>query len=140
MTNDCAVGHLLFFYKELQMVVRTSMILLSTVRSISAGMLSIPGDLQIFSELAAVSISCMRIGSCGSLISLITFSTAMSPVTGWMYSPSTHYCASSVIPFPSWSVMTFPFLSVVRSLTTSLLLCVIKLFSISQHFLFTLVS
>ena len=88
MTNDCVhdFGHFLVFCIELQMVVRTSMILSSPVWISSAGMLSMPSDLPIFKELTTVSISCLRIGSCGSLFSLIAFSTAVSPVTGWLYS------------------------------------------------------
>ena len=117
----------------------------SPVRISSAGMLSMPGDLPIFSELIAVPISCLRIGSCGFLFSLMTLSTEVSPVTGWLYS-SVQYAVHLLIiasssmrqfPFLSWIVLTF--LSVVRSLTTlydSLLLCLIKLFSISEHFIF----
>ena len=63
------------------MAVRTSMILSSHVQISSAEMLSMPGDFTIFSDLTAVSISCMRIGSCDSSFSLITFSTTVSPVT-----------------------------------------------------------
>ena len=59
MTNDWVdgVGHFPFFHIELQMVVRTSITLLSPARISSAGMLSMPGDLPFFSELTAVSIS-----------------------------------------------------------------------------------
>ena len=58
------------------------MILSSSVPISSAGMLSVPCDLPIFSDLTAVSISCL---SCGSLLSLMTFSTAVSTGTGWLY-------------------------------------------------------
>ena len=69
MTNDCvhAFDHLPVFHIDFQMVLRTSMILSSPVRISSAGLLSMSGDLPIFSELTAVSISCLGIGSCGSL-------------------------------------------------------------------------
>ena len=61
------------------------MILSCSVRISSAGMLSIPGDLPIFNYLSAVSISCLRFGSCGSLFSWMTFSTEVSLVTGRLY-------------------------------------------------------
>ena len=61
------------------------MILSSPVRISSTGILSIPGDLPIFSELTAVSISCLRIGSCGSLFPLMTFSSEVYPVNGRLY-------------------------------------------------------
>ena len=62
------------------------MILCSSVRISSAGMLSMPGDLPIFSELTAISISYPRIGSCGPLFSLMRFSTEVTPVTEQFYS------------------------------------------------------
>ena len=70
LTNDCVhdFGHLPVFHIKLEMVIRTSMILTAPVRISYAGMLSMPGDLPIFSELTAVSSSCRRIGSCDSLL------------------------------------------------------------------------
>ena len=102
------------------------MILSLPVRSSSAGMLYMPNDLPIFSELRTVSISCMRIGSCGSLFALMTFSTVVSPMTGWLHSTVQYavnpfiIASSSVRQFPVffWIVLTFLYLSVVRSLPT----------------------
>ena len=53
------------------------MMLSSPVRISSAGMLSIPGDLPIFSDKCYFSISCSD-----TLFSLMIFSTAVYPVTG----------------------------------------------------------
>ena len=79
MANDCA--HAFGHFPVVQMVVWTSMKLSSDVRISGAGMLSMPGDLPIFSDLRAVSISCLRIVSCGSSFALMIISTAVSPVT-----------------------------------------------------------
>ena len=103
-----AFGHFPVFHIELQMVVRTSMILSSLVR-ISSEMLSMLGDLSIFSELTAVSLSCLSIGSCVFLFSLMTYSTAVSPVTGWLYS-SVKYSVHLLI-IASSNVKQFHFLS-----------------------------
>ena len=94
-------------------------------------MLYMPGDLQIFSNLTTVYISCLRIGSCGCLLSLMTFSTAESPVTDKCIVPCSVQSIYSFLrivdvivtqfPFLSRMVLTFPFLSTVISLVT--LLC-----------------
>ena len=79
------------------------MILSSPNRIVSSGLLYMPGDLTIVSELIVVSISCLKTGSCGSLFSLMTFSTAVSPVTVWLYSSMqySHIHLYQLMEFPS---------------------------------------
>ena len=110
----------------------------------SAGMLLTPADFPFFNDYTAASTSLQRMGWSSSVSVWVQFSTNGSPLALWLYS-SEHYsvhrfsiCRSSVRHFPerSWTVVTFPCFTVVKSFTSSyalLLLFFFRFSSISLH-------
>ena len=93
----------------------------------SAGMLSTPADFLYVSGCTAASTSLQRMGWSSSVSVWVQFITDGSPLALWLYSSeqySVHrfsICRSSVRHFPerSWTVVTFPCFTVVKSLSLS---------------------
>ena len=110
----------------------------------SAGMLSTPADFPFFSDCIAASTSLRRMGWSSSVSLWVQFSTDGSQLALWLYNSeqySVHrfsICRSSVRHFPerSWTVVTFPCFTVVKSFTSwyaLLLLFFLRFSSISLH-------
>ena len=127
----------------LQIVVRAVITSSPPAWTSSAGMLSTPADFPFFSDYTAASTSLRRMGWSSSVSVWIQFSTDGSPLALWLYSSeqySVHrfsICRSSVRHFPerSWTVVTFPCFTVVKSFASSyaLLLLFFRFSSISLH-------
>ena len=140
MTKDWVygVGHSPVCQILLQIVVRAVITSSPPAWTSSAGMLSTPAD------CTAASTSLQRMGWSSSVSVWVQFSTDGSPLALSLYS-SEHYsvhrfsiCRSSVRHFPerSWTVVTFPCFTVVKSFTSwyaLLLLFFFRFSSISLH-------
>ena len=147
MTKDWVygVGHSPVCQILLQIVVRAVITSSPPAWTSSAGMLSTPADFPFFNDCTAASTSLQRMGWSSSVSLWVQFSTDGSPLALWLYS-SEHYsvhrfsiCRSSVRHFPerSWTVVTFPCFTVVKSFTSSyalLLLFFLRFSTISLHF------
>ena len=89
-------------------------------------MLSTPADFPFFSDCIAASTSLGMMVWSSSLSVWVQFSTDGSPLALWLYSSeqySVHrfsICRSSVRHFPerSWTVVAFPYFTVVKSFTS----------------------
>ena len=145
MTKDWVhgVGHSPVCQILLQIVVR-AVITSPPAWTRSAGMLSTPTDFPFFNDCTASSTSLRRMGWSSSVFVWVQFSTDGSPLALWFYSSeqySVHrfsICRSSVRHFPerSWTVVTFPCFTVVKSFTSSyalLLLFFLRFSSVSLH-------
>ena len=110
----------------------------------SAWMLSTPADFPFFNNCTAASTSLRRMGWSSTVSVWVQFSTDGSPLALWLYSLeqySVHQfsiCRFSVRHFPerSWTVVTFPCFTVVKSFTSwyaLLLLFFLRFSSISLH-------
>ena len=128
----------------LQIVVRVVITSSPPSWTSSAGMLSIPAGFSFFNDCTAASTSVRRMGWSSSVSVWVQFSTDGSPSALWLYSSeqySVHgfsICRSSVRHFPerSWTVVTFPRFTVIKSFTSSyalLLLFFLRTSSISPH-------
>ena len=107
-------------------------------------MVSTPADFPFFKKCTAAPTSLRRMGCSSSVSVWVQFSTDGSPLLLWLYSSeqySVHrfsICRSSVRHFPerSWTVVTFPCFTVVKSFTSSyalLLLFFFRFSSVSLH-------
>ena len=105
---------------------------------------STPAVFPFFSDCTAASTYLRRMGWSSSVSVWVQFSTDGSPLALWLYSSeqySVHrssICRSSVSHFPerSWTEVTFPCFTVVKSFTSSyalLLLFFLRFSSISLH-------
>ena len=146
MTKDWVygVGHSPVCQILLQIVVRAVITSSPPAWTSSAGMLSTPSDFPFLNDCAAASTSLRRMGWSSSAFVKVQYSTDRSPLALWLYSSeqySVHLfsiCHSSVRHFPerSWTVVTFPRFTVVKSFTTwyaLLLLFFLRFSSISLH-------
>ena len=149
MTKDWVhgVGHSPVCQILLQIGVRAVITSSPLAWTSSAGMLLTPADFPFFNDCTAASISLRRMGWSSSVSVWVQFSTAGSagsPLALWLYSSeqySVHrfsICRSSVRHFPerSWTVVTFPCFTVVKSFTSwyaLLLLFFLRFSSISLH-------
>ena len=147
MTKDYGVygvGHSPVCQILLQIVMRAVITSSPSAWTRSAGMLSTPADFPFFNDCTAASITLRRMGWSSFLSVWRQFSTDGSPLAVWLYSSeqySVHrfsICRSSVRHFPerSWTVVTFPCFTVVKSFTSSyalLLLSFLRFSSISLH-------
>ena len=146
MTKDWVhgVGHSPVCQMLLQIFVRAVITSSPTAWTSSAGMLWTPADFPFFSDCTAASTSLRRMWWSSSVSTWVQFSTDESPLALWLYSSeqySVHrfsICRSSVRHFPerSWTVVAFPFFTVVKSLTSwyaLLLLFFLRFSSFSLH-------
>ena len=124
------VGHSPVCQIPLQIVVRAAITSSPPSWTSSAGMLSTPADFPFFSDCTAASTSLRMMGWSFSVSVWVQFSTDGSPLALWLYSSeqySVHRFSifrSSVGHFPerSWTVVTFPCFTVVKSFTSSYVL------------------
>ena len=133
------VGHFPVCQILLQIVVRALITSSLHAWTSSAGMLSTPADFPFFNDCTAASTSLRRMGWSSSVSVWGQFSTDGSPLALWLYSSeqySVHrfsICRSSVRHFPerSWTVVTFPCFTVVKSFTSSYALLLLFFFRFS---------
>ena len=146
MTKDWVhgVGHSPICQILLQVVLRAVITSSPPAWTSSAGMSSTPADFPFFSDCTAASTFLRRMGWPSSVSVWVQFSTDGSPLTLWLYNSeqySVHQfsmCRSSVRHFPerSWTVVTSPCFTVVKSFTSlyaPLLLFFLRFSSISLH-------
>ena len=146
MTNDWVhgVGNSHVCKILLQIVVRALITSSPPAWTSSSGMLSTPADFPVFNNCTAASTSLRRTGWSFSVSVLGQFCTDGFPLALWLYNSeqySIHWfsiCRSSVRHFPerSWTVVAFPYFTVVKSFTSwyaLLLLFFLRFSSISLH-------
>ena len=100
----------------------------------SAAMSSTLADFPFFNDCTAASTSLRRMGWSSFVSVWEQFSTDRSPLALWLYS-SEQYLSLRYLPERSWTVVAFPFFTVVKSFTSwyALLLFFLRLSSISLH-------
>ena len=147
MTKDCVqgVGHSPVCQILLQIVVRAVITSFPPAWTSSAGMLSTQADFPFFNDCTSASTSLRRMGWSSSVSVWVQFSTDGPTLALWLYSSeqySVHrfsICRSSMRHFPerSWTVVTFPCFTVVKSFTSLyalLLLFFLRFSSVSLHY------
>ena len=138
------VGHSPACQILLQIVARAVLTYSPPASTNSAWMFSTPADFVFFNDCTAASTALRRLGWSSSVSVWGQFSTDGSPLALWLYNSeqySVHrfsICRSSVRHFPerSWTAVTFPCFTVVKSFTSSyalFLLFFLRFSSISLH-------